>query len=60
MKIEKTLPTGVTTTQPKRGGRIEVKVSDYDTYYDNPSLESEYKAEMSQILKRIFKPQMQY
>lgn len=60
MKIEKKLTTGVTTTQPKRGGRIEVIANDYDTYFDNPSLETEYKAELSEILKRIFKPQMQY
>jgi hypothetical protein len=56
-KIVKTLPTGVETSHPKRGGRIEVKVLDYDTYFDLPLLDTDVKEETTKRLKAMFQPQ---
>jgi len=38
-------------------GRIEVKVLDYDTYFDLPLLDTAVKAETLRRLKAMFKPQ---
>jgi len=39
--IIRKLKTGVTTTQNTNGGEIKVTLSDYDNYFDQPTIETE-------------------
>ena len=43
----------------RASGRIEVKVLDYDTYFDLPLLDEDVKAETKKRLNEMFKPQTQ-
>jgi len=53
--IKKVLSTGVTTTQPANGGEIKAKLSDYDTYFDQPTLETELSNNTALLLNDVFK-----
>ena len=52
--IKVKLSTGVTTTQPANGGEIKVKLSDYDTYFNQPTLETELSNNTSLLLCETF------
>ena len=52
--IKKELPTGVTTQFKDKGGRISVAVKDYDTYFDQPLLETELANKSTRLLSRMY------